>query len=109
MNPSARERSSLVMEQKENFFANPLPPKRSYRNYLLLPGCLWRWDTLLMFLQFLKTWCFSDVVATGEISVTMTIDLPLEKIPEVVLEELKMFSRIDILENQAIILPLALS
>lgn len=56
-----------------------------------------------VFAIFKKHGVSVDVVATGEISVTMTIDLPLEKIPEVVLEELKMFSRIDILENQAII------
>jgi aspartate kinase len=44
-----------------------------------------------------------DLVSTGEISVTVTINLPLEQIPQAVFDELREFSKIDILENQAII------
>lgn len=56
-----------------------------------------------VFAIFKKHGVSVDVVATGEISVTMTVDLPLESISEKALEELKTFSRIDILEKQAII------
>lgn len=44
-----------------------------------------------------------DLVATGEISFTITVNRRLEDIPEGIFEELKKFTKIDILENQSII------
>ncbi len=44
-----------------------------------------------------------DMIATGEISVTMTVNYPVAQIPKKVLAELEEFSKVEILENQAII------
>ncbi len=44
-----------------------------------------------------------DMIATGEISVSMTINHPLKSIPKKVFAELEEFSKVEIMENQAII------
>jgi aspartate kinase len=44
-----------------------------------------------------------DVVSTGEISVTISVNRTLHDIPNKLFEDLKTFSKIDVLENQSII------
>lgn len=44
-----------------------------------------------------------DMIATGEISVTLTVNHPLDEIPKRVFHELEVFSKVEILKDQAII------